>query len=579
MDKSRKEKLIFLFFCFVLVFSVYGRTLAGDFVFDDRSIADNYHLLQFNNLAHVAATPYWTEAAGLYRPVTLISYALNFSFFGQGPWSFHLINLILYALSGYLFFLLLQRVFARKEISYLVSILFLLLPIHSEVVANITGRSELLALFFSLLVFLELIKKKPGPWRAGFYFLLAIGSKETAIAVLPLAAIIVYFKLKFKRRGSAEPAESFLFREKMVFAKEQEIGKKGSLKLMVGRIKFSFDNWFISIFLEKYFYPAIGLLIGGSIYFFVRYLVLGRKYFLAVATSVVENPIKFVSVKERIITAFGVLTMYLKKSFWPVKLCSDYSYNQIPVLHNFNFEALVGLSVFLFFIFAIFFFWKRQPILAFGLAWFIFSFLPTANLFFSTGTIAGERLMYYPSVGLCIFLALALLFLKRLPPAKIFYALFWIVLAGLAAFYCIAGFRRGGDWLTEKALFSSAAKCAPNSVLSLSNLGAEYYLEGNLPEAKKELLAAQGIYDGYPKGINNLGLVYWKEGDNEKAREYFLKALNFEFPFYGAYENLGLLSLQEEKYDEAKKWLIEFYSGNENAADLYIQNYLKASGQ
>jgi tetratricopeptide (TPR) repeat protein len=565
VKKFRKEKLVFLFFCFILVFSVYGRTLAGDFVFDDRSIADNYHLLQFNNLAGVVTTPYWTEAAGLYRPVTLLSYALNFSFFGQGPWSFHLVNLILYAFSGYLIFLLLQRVFARKEISYLVSILFLLLPIHSEAVANITGRSELLALFFSLLVFLELIKKRPGPWRAGVYFLLAIGSKETAIAVLPLAAIIVYFK------------------EKMVFAKEQEIGKKGSLKLMVGRIKFSFDNWFVGVFLEKYFYPAIGLLIGGSIYFFVRYLVLGRKYFLTVATSVVENPIKFVVAKERIVTAFGVLTMYLKKSFWPVKLCSDYSYNQIPVLHSFNLESLAGLAIFLFFIFTIFFFWKRQPILAFGSAWFIFSFLPTANLVFSTGTIAGERLMYYPSVGLCIFLAAGLLFFKKIHPIprgiKIFHALFWVILVGLVMFYAVIGFRRGGDWLTEKALFSSAAKCAPNSVLSRSNLGAIYYLEGNLDESKKELLTAQSIYDGYPKGINNLGLIYWKEGDLKKAREYFLKALSFDFPFYGAYENLALLCLEEKKYDEAKKWLAEFYSGDEKTADLYIQNYLKASGQ
>jgi tetratricopeptide (TPR) repeat protein len=318
--------------------------------------------------------------------------------------------------------------------------------------------------------------------------------------------------------------------------------------------------------------------------------VLGRKHFLAVATSVVENPVKFVAAKERIITAFGVLAMYLKKSFWPVELCSDYSYNQIPVLHSFNSEALAGLVVFLFFIFAIFFFWKRQPILALGSAWFIFSFLPTANLVFSTGTIAGERLMYYPSVGLCIFLAAGLLFFKKIHPLargisriphaiKIFHVLFWVILAGLVVFYAIIGFRRDGDWLTEKALFSSAAKCAPNSVLSRSNLGAVYYLEGNLDESKKELLTAQSIYDGYPKGINNLGLIYWKEGDLKKAREYFLKALDSDFPFYGAYENLALLCLEEKKYDEAKKWLAEFYSGDEKTADLYIQNYLKASGR
>ena len=105
-------------------------------------------------------------------------------------------------------------------------------------------------------------------------------------------------------------------------------------------------------------------------------------------------------------------------------------------------------------------------------------------------------------------------------------------------------------------------------------MGAAYYLEGDLPNAKRELLAAQQIYDGYPKGINNLGLVYWKEGDNAKAREYFLKALDFRFPYYGAYENLALVALGEGKINEAREWLLKFYSGNQEATETYIQAFL-----
>jgi len=86
-------------------------------------------------------------------------------------------------------------------------------------------------------------------------------------------------------------------------------------------------------------------------------------------------------------------------------------------------------------------------------------------------------------------------------------------------------------------------------------------------------LAAEKIYDSYPKGVNNLGLVFWKKGEREKAREYFLRALSFRFPYYGAYENLALMALEDGNMEEAKKWLKEFYLGNEDAAEKYIKSY------
>jgi tetratricopeptide (TPR) repeat protein len=566
--KKSKENLIFLTVCFVLVFSIYGRALGGDFVFDDRGIVDRYNYLQLTNFPRILALPYSTEAAGLYRPTTLFSYALNFSFFGSGPWSFHLFNLILYAWSGYLIFLLLEKIFKRRDLAILTAICFLVLPIHSEAVANITGRSELLALFFSLLTFLELIKEKPNGILVGLWFLLAIGGKETAIAVLPLAALIAYFK---EKSGGIVP-------EKTAF--DADLRREGVVapgilfRVEAGKYNFLVECDWLSV---KYFYPALGLMMGALVYFSARFLVLGKEYFLSATTSIVENPLKFASLSERVATASKVLTIYLQKSFLPFGLCSDYSYNQIPVLPTFlNFWAIAGFAFLFVLIFCAIFFWRRQPIISLSSFWFIFSFLPISNLFFPIGTIAGERLMYYPSVGLCVLLAYGLLWISDLQPVKIFRWLALVLIIALVLFYGAMSFRRGGDWLTEKRLFSSAAKCAPNSVLSRSNLGAIYYLEGNLAEAKKELLAAQNIYDGYPKGINNLGLVYWKEDDKEKAREYFLRALDFEFPFYGAYENLALMDLEDGKRDEAKEWLLKLYSGNEKAADLYIETYLES---
>jgi len=541
MSAELKQKLMFLGICLAAVSLLYGRTLAGDFVFDDRGIVEHQALLSnLNQLDKMLTLPYWTEEAGLYRPITLASYTFNYLLFGSGPAGFHFVNLLLHALTGFLIYLLVDKLFKRRLLAYLTALIFLLLPIHSEAVANIIGRAEILALLFSLLAFLSLLKE-PQPnqgglnlknyWPAGVWLFLAIGSKETAIAALPIAAVMIYAK------------------EKIFWSRE---------------------NFY------KYLPAAAWSAAGLAAYFGLRFLVLGGEYFLKSVTSMVENPLQFVSAGPRIITALNILTLYLKKSFWPLGLCSDYSYNQLPVLHNFfNAGTLIGLAVLSLAVVGVFLV-RRAPIISLAAAIFLFGFLPTANLFFPTGTIMGERLAYFPSLGFSLLLAYGLneifKFRGKIMAKYLAVGLF----AALAVFYGAVSFLRAGDWLTEKRLFASAAGCAPLSVLSRSNLGASYYLAGDLVNAKKELLAAREIYDGYPKGINNLGLVYWKEGDLKTARQLFLKALSFKFPYYGAYENLALVSLAEGKIKEARLWLMLLYSGDKATADNYIENYLTA---
>ena len=527
LKQYQREKLFFFVFCLVLVFLIYGRTLGGDFVFDDRYVAESSHIFLLNNLPQIITSPYWSTESGLYRPVTVISYAFNYSLFGAEPWSFHFLNLIFYAWSCYLIFLLVEQFFKKRMLAMLSAVLFLVLTIHSEAVANIIGRAEILALFFSLLFFLEIARPKTRPALAGLWLILALGSKEIGSAALPLGLMLITFKDKDSEN-----------------------------------IKTEYKSFFTSVLM-------------GLIYFGARLQVLGFSYFKNLETSLVENPLKFAPLLPRIATAFKILAMYVQKSIWPFGLCSDYSYNQIPVLKNFwHVGVLLGLAIFILFCGAIIFFWKRQPILAWAAAVFVLGFLIIGNIFFPTGTIAGERLVYYPSLGLVIFLAYLLGLTEKIKPRLISKIILLTAGMGLIGFYGWQSYQRSLDWLTEKKLFASAAKCAPNSVLSRSNLGAAYYQAGDILNAKKELLAAEKIYNGYPKGLNNLGLVYWKENQKEKAKEYFLKALDFKFPYPGAYENLALMALEENNLPEARKWLMFFYSGNHIATEAYIQNHL-----
>lgn len=526
----KKPNYIFLIICFALVFLIYGPTLGGDFVFDDRQIVSHYSLLSdINKLPQIASMAYWTPETGLYRPVVLISYALNASFFGASPFSFHLVNLILYALTGYLIYYFIRKIFPkRKELSYVTALFFLVLPIHTEVVANITGRGEILALFFSLLVFRELLKTKSSPWKIALWFLLAIGSKETAIVVLPLSFMIVYLK---------------------------HCGK-----------------WSQNL-VKSHFSSFAGLFISCLIYFVARFFVLSHN-FLSNTATLVENPLKFTSFFERIWTALSVLFIYLKKSFLPFNLCSDYSYNQIPIASNLvNLEAFFGLVFLLSLIFAFVFFLNRRPVLSLAAAFFLFAFLLVSNLIFPIGTIAGERLVYFPSVGLCLFLAFGLVSLSYLNPKKIFRRVAIFILLGLICFYASGSFIRGLDWLNEKSLFISAAQCAPQSVLSRSNMATVYYLEGDYDKAKEELAAAERIYDKYDKAINNLGLVYWKKGEYEKAEKEYFRAIRNWPPYKGVYENLILLYLSQGETEKAKKWARIIFSGDSRAVKTFLKQY------
>jgi protein O-mannosyl-transferase len=522
MSEKRKN-LIFLGLCFVLVFTIYSQSLSGDFVFDDRSIVEHHLFLKnLNKLPQIAVSPYWTVEAGLYRPVTLISYSLNYAFGGAKAWHFHLINLILYALSGYLLFLLIKKIFPeRKSLAYLTPLLFLVLPIHTEAVANIVGRAEILALFFSLLVFWELIKLRPNPWKAGLWFLLALGSKEVAIAVLPISLWVIFGKnIAFK---------------KAIFDKKNIL---------------------------EYFSSLLVMIASASTYLTVRFLVLGQQFFSNNAT-LVENPLKFAALNERLATALKILVIYLKKAFWPWQLCSDYSYNQISLVENFaNSASFLGLLFLLFFAFSSVFFLKKAPVLALGSTFFIFAFLPVSNLIFPIGTIAGERLIYFPSVGLCLYLAQALISLGRLKPKKLFFFISIILIVALICFYAGRSFIRNFDWLNEENLFISAAQCAPNSVLSISNLATVYYFRGDYDRAEAEVLRANRIYDKYSRAINNLGLIYWKKGEYYKAKEEYFRAIKNWPPYSGVYENLVLLELSQGNKEQAQKWLKIFLAGN-----------------
>ena len=153
--------------------------------------------------------------------------------------------------------------------------------------------------------------------------------------------------------------------------------------------------------IKKYFKEISAVMIGIVFYFFLRFFSLGIDNFLNIKTSLIENPLLFTDTFSRFATSLKILWMYFYKTFWPVNLCSDYSYNQIPIIHNWlNIEVLFGLLLIITPIFLIIKYFNKSQIIALGSTIFLFSFLPISNIFFPIGTIVGERLFFSHLLGL-----------------------------------------------------------------------------------------------------------------------------------------------------------------------------------
>lgn len=189
----------FCLISFVIPVLVYSVAIGNGYNMDDELVTRG-HVLTSKGLAaipEILTSQYYRDAMGYaydYRPVVLISFAAEHQFFGEHVWVSHAINVLLYGFMCFLLYRVLRRYFAGYSyiLSFFITLLFAVHPVHTEVVASIKNRDEILAFIFGLLAFREAIlytttAKLYRLILVCLYFLLALFSKLT---VLPLAFII-----------------------------------------------------------------------------------------------------------------------------------------------------------------------------------------------------------------------------------------------------------------------------------------------------------------------------------------------------------------------------------------------------
>lgn len=512
----------------------FANTFRNDFVYDDLYvILENRLIKQLDQLPTLFTTDYWagTQKEGepprdlLYRPLVMVSYALNYAVGGANPFGYHLVNLLLHLAASFLVYTLARQLDCSWSAALVAAALFAVHPLHTEAVTYIVGRAELLMALGVLLALTWYIQGGAPAHLHPRYALAALGaftigllSKEQAM-VLPLL-LACYDLLAWK--GLNGP-----------------VGWRGLLRGVFCR------------------YVGFLLVLGG--YLVVRGALMGSFYRTASQISILDNPLAHLSGWPWFLTVLKVAGKYLWLVVWPRYLSPDYSYNQIPSSQSL-FEPAVLWAVLAWGSLLALAAWSlvrgRRAFFAVGFT--LVTFLPASNLLVPTGTIMGERLFYLPLAGLCFLVGLGW---ERLAVwSRVFFpqgraagvALLALILALLTGRTIL----RNRDWRDDPTVWLRAAQTSPNSARVRKALGTIYIQQGKLDQALHEFETVVQIWPGYlaESGTLNrhLGVLWLKKGRIEEAIAALQRAIAFQPDSWITHYNLGLAYVRQRRWAEAE---------------------------
>ncbi len=195
-----------------LVLAMYAPALGGGFVFDDNALVGRHpDVVRLAPLGTYFGQMFWAnpefdESPAFYRPLVILSYAVQHALSGPNPVAFHLWNVLLHALSSALLFALCRRAGADAASALLCALLFASLPRLSESVAWVSGRTDLSA-GPAVLIALLVHRSEPGALgrRVAAACALCAGlfAKEVAIAGVAALFALEAWRVRVDRQSGA----------------------------------------------------------------------------------------------------------------------------------------------------------------------------------------------------------------------------------------------------------------------------------------------------------------------------------------------------------------------------------------
>ena len=524
-NDARKEKIPINHLAGILLgliaIVVYSNTINYGYVLDDTAaIVENQFVQKgIAGIPDLLKTDFWyfnNLNPGYYRPLSLITFAFEQEIFKGNPMISHLLNVLLFAFSGYLAFIVLSKLFQGNNFlfPFAIILIFILHPIHTEVVANIKSRDELLSFLNVLLTVWFTMKffdsKKTSHLLLSlFFFYLALLSKETAMTGALLVPVILYFR-----------------------------------------------NSITIINAVKRGLPYVLLVI----LFLIQKKILLGTFSGTPPNDLVNYPYRDIGIK--IPTTFLLFLFSLKLLIFPHPLRYDYSYNQIPGATFTDLGAIAGFILFILGIVAIFKYYRSKSPFILGLIIIYVTLIPSLAFTILRGGIFAERFLFFPSLGFSIVLVSAIAYFLKcnfgevIESIKKFITSKWVfssLVFVMAVLYSIKTFTRNRAWKDELTLYSTDIKTGMKSAQNLRHYGTEILRLGLQDTDPKRRIAyateavaifkkAVQIFPKFSECYNQIGSAY-QEIFNvpDSAIYYYNKSIESAPTFVYPYYNLGTI--------------------------------------
>lgn len=536
---------------FVLSFLLYANTFTHDFALDDAIVITENAFTKagLNGLTDLFrydtfygffqdASKAQLVSGGRYRPLSLVTFAIEYQLFGS-PAAMHVSNALWYALCVLLVFYFLRALYPTQKrqaalIALVGALLFAVHPIHTEAVANIKGRDEIMSLAFALAAALLVLKDLQKPQLlyllgAGLTYFLALLSKENAITFVAVIPLTVYFFASQRR--------SDLLRS--------------SLPIWIS--------------------AALFLILRGS--------VVGNQLGEPLP-ELMNNPfLKLVdgryvpfTVAEWSATIFYNLGMYLQLLLAPFSLTHDYYPRHIPVADWSTAFTLLSVAIHLGLVGLALYGWRQRKWYTYAIAYYFLTLSIFSNVVFPIGTNLSERFLFMPSVAFALAGGQLALWLYQPSQKRIAF----VAVGGVSLLFVILTVLRNPVWADNYTLFSTDIQRSPNSAKLRNALGGELtarYADGvdtstlYLREAVGHLQKAIEIHPRYKNAYLLLGNANYYLRNYDASIAAYRSALALDPAYQEAFNNLPIVLRDAGRYygeqrgdlERAKELLTEAY--------------------
>jgi len=554
------ESLILIVFAIGLYFQTYryGYVLDDLIVIQENKFTKEGIAGIDDILTTESMTGYFGEQKNLvqgnrYRPLSLVTFAMEYEWTGgMNPDISHIINAILYGLTGLMLMMYLHLLFRNfspvyrfLSIPFIGALLYTLHPIHVEAVANIKGRDEIMAMMFALFsgyASLRYMDHKSKPWLAvsATSLFLALLSKENAITFLAIIPLSIYF---FSKKG---------------------LGQMSYLLAVLGMTTLA--------------------------YLMLRFNTAGVPKFGEEIKDIMNNPFLGMSGLEKIGTIFYTLGKYIILLIFPHPLTHDYYPYAIPKVSLFNPYALISFLTYVAMGWYALKHLGKRSVPAFAALFYLSALSIVSNLVINLGTFMNDRFIFMASAGFSVLTAWFIS--EKIARGKFPYAPLSAVALTvvLTLGYSWKTIDRVPDWENALSLNSSAIKVSQNSARANSFMSTALFeeyksaekledkirlLNEALPYAQKAasilpdyfnaglmeagIIAEQYKMDGdVPKYIKNIKPVMLRRPDIPFLKE-FSDYLNgqgvYTAELYRLYLDVGVALLTSKKYS---KWSFQY---------------------